>query len=117
MKHFKMQWNLRDLNFWRIFIFMQNHGYRLKQLSWSALHQEKILIQWRNHGADNIVPLAVLPDRFESRKPLPLPGRGSNEISEATGIPGWVFVHMSGFTSGNRNYEGALALVRAYLKA
>ena len=55
----------------------------------------------------------MLPDRFESRKP----GRGSNELSEATGIPGWVFVHVSGFTSGNRSYEGALPLVRAYLKA
>ena len=59
------------------------------------------------------------PDKFESRKPLPLPWRGlvDDELSEATGIPGCVFVHMSGFTGGNRIYEGALALVRSYLRA
>ena len=59
------------------------------------------------------------PDKFESRKPLPLPWRGlvDNELSEATGIPGCVFAHMSGFIGGNQSYEGALDMARTSLKA
>ena len=59
------------------------------------------------------------PDKFESRKPLPLPWRGlvDDELSEATGIPGCVFVHMSGFIGGNQSYEGALDMARTSLKA
>jgi uncharacterized UPF0160 family protein len=66
-----------------------------------------------------IQAVAVSPDKFESRKPLPLPWRGlvDDELSKATGIPGCVFVHMSGFIGGNRSYEGALAMARASLKA
>lgn len=62
--------------------------------------------------------VAVSPDKFESRKPLPLAWRGldNDELSEVTGIPGCVFVHMSGFIGGNRSYEGALAMARAALK-
>ena len=58
------------------------------------------------------------PDRFESRKPLPLQWRGlrDDELSRVSGIPGGVFVHMSGFIGGNQNFEGALAMARAALK-
>ena len=62
--------------------------------------------------------MAVAPDRFESRKPLPAQWRGlrDEELSRETGIPGCVFVHMSGFIGGNRSYEGALAMAKAALK-
>lgn len=62
--------------------------------------------------------VAVAPDRFESRKPLASQWRGlrDDELSTGTGIPGCVFVHMSGFIGGNQTYEGALAMARASLK-
>lgn len=68
--------------------------------------------QWR------VQAVAVSPDRFESRKPLPAQWRGlrDDELSKESGIPGCVFVHMSGFIGGNRSYEGALAMAGAALK-
>lgn len=62
--------------------------------------------------------MAIAPDRFESRKPLPAQWRGlrDDELSKETGIPGCVFVHASGFIGGNQTYEGALALARNALK-
>ena len=61
--------------------------------------------------------MAVSPDNFESRKPLPLQWRGlrDDELSKESGIPGCIFVHMSGFIGGNKSYEGALAMARASL--
>jgi uncharacterized UPF0160 family protein len=62
--------------------------------------------------------VAVSPDSFESRKPLPSQWRGlrDDELSKVAGIPGCVFVHMSGFIGGNQSYEGALAMAKAALK-
>lgn len=62
--------------------------------------------------------VAVSPDRFESRKALAVQWRGlrDEELSKESGIPGCVFVHMSGFIGGNHTYEGALAMARASLK-
>lgn len=62
--------------------------------------------------------VAVGPDRFESRKPLPQHWRGleGKELSEIAGIPGCVFAHMSGFIGGNQTYQGALKMARASLK-
>lgn len=58
------------------------------------------------------------PDRFESRKALPLQWRGLRDdvLSKDAGIPGCVFVHMSGFIGGNQTFEGALAMAKAALK-
>jgi uncharacterized UPF0160 family protein len=44
----------------------------------------------------------VSSDSFESRKALPEPWRGlrDDKLSEATGIPGCIFVHASGFIGG-----------------
>lgn len=62
--------------------------------------------------------VAVSPDNFESRKPLPSQWRGlrDEELSKESGIPGCVFVHISGFIGGNQSYDGALAMARAALK-
>lgn len=62
--------------------------------------------------------VAVSPDRFESRRPLPAQWRGlrDEELSKESGIPGCVFVHMSGFIGGNQTYEGALAMAKHALK-
>lgn len=63
--------------------------------------------------------MAISPYRFDSRKPLPQQWRGleNDKLSEVAGIPGCIFVHMSGFIGGNRSYDGALAMARASLKA
>jgi uncharacterized UPF0160 family protein len=62
--------------------------------------------------------VSVAPDRFESRKALPEKWRGmrDDELSKETGIPGCVFIHMSGFIGGNKTYEGALEMARAAIK-
>ncbi len=46
------------------------------------------------------------------RLSLPEPWRGLRgvELSNASGIDGCVFVHMSGFIGGNSTYEGALEM-------
>lgn len=64
-----------------------------------------------------IQAVSVSPERFESRKALPLSWRGleKEKLSEESSIPGCVFVHMSGFIGANRTYEGALAMARASL--
>ena len=61
--------------------------------------------------------MAISPNKFESRKPLPSLWRGLeyDKLSEVAGVPGCVFVHMSGFIGGNLSYEGALAMARASL--
>jgi len=68
--------------------------------------------QWR------VQAVAVSPDSFESRKPLPSQWRGLRdaELSKEADIPGCVFVHMSGFIGGNQTFDGALAMARAALK-
>lgn len=61
--------------------------------------------------------VAVGPDKFDSRKALPLSWRGldDDQLSEVSGINGCTFVHMSGFIGGNRTYDGALAMARKSL--
>lgn len=47
---------------------------------------------------------------FANRKSLPFKGLRDDELSKASGIPGGVFVHVSGFIGGFTTYEGALQL-------
>lgn len=62
--------------------------------------------------------VSVSPDSFQSRKPLPAQWRGlrDDDLSKESGIPGCVFVHMSGFIGGNQSFDGALTMARAALK-
>lgn len=68
--------------------------------------------QWR------VQAVAVSPDKFESRKPLPESWRGlrDDKLSRECGIPDCVFVHISGFIGGNKSFDGALAMAKAALK-
>lgn len=61
-----------------------------------------------------IQAVGVSPDGFESRKPLPERWRGlrDDELSEAIGLDGCVFVHTSGFIGGNKTRHGALEMAR-----
>ncbi|RHW68000.1 Uncharacterized protein family (UPF0160) [Trypanosoma brucei equiperdum] len=54
---------------------------------------------------------------FESRKPLPWKGIRDADLSEASGVEGCVFVHVSGFIGGNKTYEGALQMATKALVA
>ncbi|ORC85934.1 metal binding protein [Trypanosoma theileri] len=47
---------------------------------------------------------------FALRRPLPWRGLRGAELQEASGVPGGVFVHASGFIGGNETYEGALQM-------
>ncbi|MFS8029790.1 putative metal-dependent protein hydrolase [Helianthus anomalus] len=77
-----------------------------------VLYEDERSKGWR------VQAVAKSPESFESRKALPSQWRGlrDDELSKETGIPGCVFVHMSGFIGGNHTYEGALAMARGGLK-
>lgn len=57
------------------------------------------------------------PHSFQSRLPLPEPWRGLRDaaLDQASGIPGCIFVHASGFIGGHHTREGALSMARATL--
>ncbi|GAQ79378.1 hypothetical protein KFL_000290280 [Klebsormidium nitens] len=76
-----------------------------------VLYEDDRAMQWR------VQAVSQAPGSFESRKPLPKAWRGlrDDDLSQASGIPGGVFVHMSGFIGGNKTYEGALAMARKAL--
>ncbi|KAF2299367.1 hypothetical protein GH714_031735 [Hevea brasiliensis] len=93
---------------WKLHIFELEEEMKIDPSIKYVIYQDDRSENWR------LQAVAVSPDKFESRKPLPLAWRGlvDDELSEVTGIPGCVFVHMSGFTGGNRSYGGALAMAR-----
>ncbi|KAL4187522.1 hypothetical protein AMTRI_Chr09g19410 [Amborella trichopoda] len=77
-----------------------------------VLYEDERRKKWR------VQKVAIAPDRFKSWRPLPSSGRGlrDSELPYESGIPGCVFVHMSGFIGGNNTYEGALAMAKAALR-
>ncbi|WCJ32446.1 Metal-dependent protein hydrolase [Euphorbia peplus] len=98
---------------WKLHIFELEEEMKIDPSIKYVIYQDDRSQNWR------VQAVAVSPVNFESRKPLPVAWRGlvDKELSDMTGIPGCVFVHMSGFTGKNRSYEGALAMARASLKA
>ncbi|URD86901.1 UPF0160 protein MYG1 [Musa troglodytarum] len=76
-----------------------------------VIYQDERNKNWRVHA------VSVSPEMFESRQPLPQCWRGllDDELSERSGIPGCVFVHISGFIGVNQTYEGALAMATTAL--
>ncbi|KAK2981912.1 hypothetical protein RJ640_019132 [Escallonia rubra] len=97
---------------WKLHLFELEQEMKIDPLIKYVLYQDDRSKHWR------VQAVAVSPDRFESRKPLPSQWRGlrDDELSKEAGIPGCVFVHMSGFIGGNQSYEGALAMARGGLK-
>ncbi|VDD92728.1 unnamed protein product [Enterobius vermicularis] len=55
---------------------------------------------------------------FVNRLPLPEDWRGlrDQELSEVSGIPGCIFVHVSGFIGGNQSSKGAIEMAKKALK-
>ncbi|XP_062146414.1 uncharacterized protein LOC133854300 [Alnus glutinosa] len=97
---------------WKLHLFELEEEMKIDPPIKYVLYQDDRSKSWR------VQAVAVAPDRFESRKPLPAQWRGlrDEELSRKAGIPGCVFVHMSGFIGGNQSYEGALAMAKAALK-
>ncbi|KAL8138870.1 hypothetical protein V2J09_004871 [Rumex salicifolius] len=97
---------------WKLHLFELEEEMKIDPPIKYVLYQDDRSKGWR------VQAVAVAPDRFESRKALPEPWRGlrDDELSRESGIPGCVFVHMSGFIGGNKTYEGALAMAKAALK-
>ncbi|KAG2660590.1 MYG1 protein C694.04c-like [Panicum virgatum] len=97
---------------WKLHLFELEEELKIDPLTKYVLYQDERSKSWR------VQAVSVAPDRFESRKALPEKWRGmrDDELSTETGIPGCVFVHMSGFIGGNKTYEGALEMARAALK-
>lgn len=77
-----------------------------------CLYEDDREKKWR------IQAVGAAPGSFESRKALPTPWRGlrDEELSAATGIPGGVFVHASGFIGGCATLEGAVAMAAKALE-
>lgn len=79
-----------------------------------VLYEDDRERKWR------VQAVSKAPGSFENRKSIGPPswrGLRDEQLSEASGIPGCVFVHASGFIGGNATYEGALAMARASLAA
>ncbi|XP_009764346.1 uncharacterized protein [Nicotiana sylvestris] len=97
---------------WKLHLFELEEEMKIDLPIKYALYQDDRSKSWR------VQAVGVAPDRFESRKALPAQWRGlrDDELSKETGIPGCVFIHMSGFIGGNQSYEGALAMAKAALK-
>jgi len=51
--------------------------------------------------------ISVGPNSFECRKALPWRGLRDEQLSEASGVPGGIFVHVTGFIGGNKTQAGA----------
>ncbi|RLM85225.1 hypothetical protein C2845_PM04G19180 [Panicum miliaceum] len=95
---------------WKLHLFELEEELKIDPLTKYVLYQDVRSQSWR------VQAVSVAPDRFESRRALPWRGMRDDELSAETGIPGCVFVHMSGFIGGNKTYEGALEMARAALK-
>nr|KYP76750.1 hypothetical protein KK1_021003 [Cajanus cajan] len=97
---------------WKLHLFELEGEMKIDPPIKYVLYQDERSKSWR------VQAVAVSPDRFESRKALPSQWRGlrDEELSKESGIPGCVFVHMSGFIGGNQTFDGALDMARAALK-
>ncbi|KAL1553145.1 MYG1 protein-like isoform X2 [Salvia divinorum] len=96
---------------WKLHIFELEKELKITPIIKYVVYADDRSEKWR------LQAVAVGPDKFDSRKPLPLSWRGLNddELSQASGIGGCTFVHISGFIGGNRTYDGALAMARTSL--
>ncbi|CAI9093396.1 OLC1v1028894C2 [Oldenlandia corymbosa var. corymbosa] len=97
---------------WKLHLFELEEEMKIDPPIKYVLYEDDRSKGWR------VQAVAVSPDKFESRKALPAQWRGlrDDELSNLSGIPGGVFVHMSGFIGGNKTYDGALAMAKAALK-
>eukprot|EP01130_Rhizamoeba_saxonica_P000585 TRINITY_DN1054_c0_g1_i4.p1 TRINITY_DN1054_c0_g1~~TRINITY_DN1054_c0_g1_i4.p1 ORF type:complete len:303 (-),score=88.83 TRINITY_DN1054_c0_g1_i4:25-933(-) len=65
-------------------------------------------------GSWRVQCVSVMSGSFENRLSLPEPwqGKRNEELSEAAGIEGCIFVHANGFIGGTKTFEGAMAMAK-----
>lgn len=80
-------------------------GLTAEQVPWYVVYPDEKK-NWR------VQAVSVVPNGFDNRKPLPAPWRGlrDEQLSAACGVPGGIFVHVTGFIGGNATQEGALKM-------
>ena len=64
----------------------------------------------KNKSCYRIYTVPAKPFSFTHRKGLKHGGLNENETCEKYGVDGCIFVHVSGFTGGNKTLEGALQM-------
>ncbi|XP_057798764.1 uncharacterized protein LOC131014714 isoform X2 [Salvia miltiorrhiza] len=96
---------------WKLHIFELEKELKITPSIKYVIYADDRSEKWR------LQAVAVGPDKFDSRKPLPPSWRGLNDddLSQVSGISGCTFVHISGFIGGNKSYDGALAMARTSL--
>ncbi|KAG6902874.1 hypothetical protein C0995_010043 [Termitomyces sp. Mi166 len=87
------------------FLPWKEHLFELEADTSSGIAKgEAIYIVYADETASNwrVQAVPVSPESFESRKALPEEWRGlrNEELSKASGIPGGIFIHASGFIGG-----------------
>eukprot|EP01116_Phalansterium_solitarium_P009337 TRINITY_DN23447_c0_g1_i1.p2 TRINITY_DN23447_c0_g1~~TRINITY_DN23447_c0_g1_i1.p2 ORF type:complete len:329 (-),score=97.98 TRINITY_DN23447_c0_g1_i1:97-1083(-) len=68
-----------------------------------------------SNGSWRVQCVSLRKGSFENRKSLPWKGLRDDALSAASGVPGGIFVHISGFIGGNKTFEGALEMARKAL--
>ncbi|UYV70664.1 C12orf10 [Cordylochernes scorpioides] len=89
----------------------QDHLFSLE----SESGQVKYLIFPDTTGSWRVQAVPIFPGSFNLRKPLKWCGLRGEKLSEACGIPGCIFVHVTGFIGGHSTRDGALALAKLSL--
>lgn len=72
------------------------------------------VLSQRNDGSYNVKAVGT-GKGFELRKALPFPGLRDEELSKASGIPGAIFVHKSGFLGAYKELEHAIEFAKLAL--
>lgn len=74
---------------------------------------------FKNKNDFRVLALPVKKGSFETRAPLHKDWRGlhNEALSKVSGIEGCTFVHMTGFTGGNKTLEGAIKMCEASLES
>lgn len=84
----------------------QEHLFELEAESVIPESEHAIYVIYPDEAGGNwrIQAVPVSPESFDSRKALPEAWRGmrDEELSKASGIPGSIFIHASGFIGGTR---------------
>lgn len=112
-----MMWSLKEAPLHCVRCRMSTCSLSATQFPIPSLPLPPITTQDDRAKTWRIQAVSAAPGSFESRKALPEAWRGLRDeaLSEATGVPGCVFIHASGFIGGAATKEGVLALARLAL--
>lgn len=71
----------------------------------------------KGNGAHRVMCVSEEDASFTNRKSLLWKGLRDDDLSATSGIPGGIFVHVTGFIGGNKSYDGAIAMAVKSLQA